>query len=137
MLEIDPEVLSVRKKYATRPPELQRVGTKRIRFMNFIEICNVFKRPSSHLMDFILVELGTTGSLDSKEALTVKGRYEIKQFEAILRKYIKEYVLCPNCKSSETKLVKEQRLSFIICDKCNSKRSVSNIKSGMQGSQNK
>lgn len=43
-----------------------------------------------------------------------------------------DYVTCRTCKSPETRLVKENRLYFICCDTCNSRRTVSAIKKGFE-----
>ena len=45
-----------------------------------------------------------------------------------------EYVTCRTCKAPDTLLTKEDRLYFITCESCGSKRSVSAIKSGYQAS---
>lgn len=39
-----------------------------------------------------------------------------------------EYVFCQNCKSSNTTMIKEARLSFVKCNSCGSKRSVASVK---------
>ena len=43
-----------------------------------------------------------------------------------------EYVTCKTCKSPDTVLTKENRLYFMTCESCGSKRSVSAIKTGFQ-----
>lgn len=121
-----------RKKFSSKPPQLERVGTKKTRFSNFREICQGFKRNSSHVTDFIFAELGNSGSIDANDQLLMKGRFGIKQIENILRKYVKEYVLCHTCKSPDTELEKEARLSFLQCRVCGSRCSVQNIKTGFQ-----
>jgi len=30
--------------------------------------------------------------------------------------YVKDYVECPTCKSPDTKIVKENRISFLVCE---------------------
>ena len=49
-----------------------------------------------------------------------------------MRRYIHEYVTCKTCKSPDTLLAKENRVWFIACESCGSKRSVSAIKTGFQ-----
>jgi hypothetical protein len=49
-----------------------------------------------------------------------------------VRRYIHEYVTCKTCKSPDTLLAKENRVWFIACESCGSKRSVSAIKTGFQ-----
>ncbi|RCN31013.1 domain found in IF2B/IF5 [Ancylostoma caninum] len=73
---------------------------------------------------------GTTGSIDGNNCLIVKGRFQQKHFESVLRKYIKEYVMCHTCRSSDTQLTKDTRLFFLQCQTCGSRCSVTAIKSG-------
>lgn len=37
---------------------------------------------------FLLTELGTSGSVDAANQLIIKGRFQQKQIESVLRKYI-------------------------------------------------
>ena len=43
-------------------------------------------------MTFLLAEMGTSGSLDGKQRLVVKGIFAPKNFEGILRRYISKYI---------------------------------------------
>lgn len=43
-----------------------------------------------------------------------------------------EYVTCKTCKSPDTLLTKENRIFFVACESCGSRRSVNAIKSGFQ-----
>ncbi|KAH9409751.1 eukaryotic translation initiation factor 2 [Tyrophagus putrescentiae] len=131
--EKNPESESgTKKKLVMRPPQVLRVGTKKTSFANFLEICKSLHRQPKHMQAFLLTELGTSGSVDAANQLIIKGRFQQKQIESVLRKYIKEYVACQTCRSPETILQKETRLFFLQCETCGSRRSVANIKSGFQ-----
>lgn len=45
-------------------------------------------RPPEHLLQFVLAELGTTGSIDGNQRLLIRGKYVPKYVESLLRKYI-------------------------------------------------
>jgi len=76
-------------------------------------------------------ELGTSGSVDGQRRLIIKGRFQQKQIENVLRRYIVEYVTCKTCRSPDTELSKgENRLYFVTCHSCGSRRSVTAIKTG-------
>ncbi|RMX50197.1 hypothetical protein pdam_00004830, partial [Pocillopora damicornis] len=92
---------------------------------------NLHRQPK-HLLAFLLAELGTSGSIDGNNQLIIKGRFQQKMIENVLRRYIKEYVTCNTCRSPDTILQKETRLFFIQCETCGSRRSVASIKSGFQ-----
>uniref|UniRef100_A0A0K0D3C1 Eukaryotic translation initiation factor 2 subunit 2 n=1 Tax=Angiostrongylus cantonensis TaxID=6313 RepID=A0A0K0D3C1_ANGCA len=130
MREKNPELSGEKKKFAMKPPEVARAGSKKTAFSNFAEICRLMKRQDKHVLQFLLAELGTTGSIDGNNCLIVKGRFQQKHFESVLRKYIKEYVMCHTCRSSDTELTKDTRLFFLQCHTCGSRCSVTAIKSG-------
>jgi Domain found in IF2B/IF5 len=89
-------------------------------------------RQPKHLLDFLLAELGTSGSVDGNSQLIIKGRFQQKQIEIVLRRYIKEYVTCHTCRSPNTILQKDTRIFFLQCEDCGSRCSVASIKSGFQ-----
>lgn len=97
--------------------------------------------------------MGTTGSVDGAGRLVIRGRFQQKQVENVLRRYIGtpsctvvtenpnclfpthhlvEYVTCKTCRSLDTLLTKENRIFFMACESCGSRRSVNAIKSGFQ-----
>jgi translation initiation factor 2 subunit 2 len=115
-----------------RPPQIGREGTKKTVFANFVEICRTMHRVPDHVFQFLLAELGTQGSIDSSDRLILKGRFQQKGIETVLRRYIIEYVTCHSCKSPDTKLDKENRLYFLRCRSCGASRTVAAIKSGFQ-----
>ncbi|XP_015790261.1 eukaryotic translation initiation factor 2 subunit 2 [Tetranychus urticae] len=131
--EKNPDIISGEKKrLVMRPPQILRVGTKKTSFANFLDICKSLHRLPKHLQAFLLAELGTSGSVDANNQLIIKGRFQQKQIENVLRRYIKEYVACQTCRSPETVLQKDTRLFFLQCETCGSRRSVTSIKSGFQ-----
>lgn len=110
------------------------------------------KRTDEHVTQFLFAELGTSGSVDGSRRLVIKGRFQQKQIENVLRRYIVEYVTCKvsyttsvlflflipgliiflkTCRSPDTELNKgENRLYFVTCNSCGSRRSVTAIKTG-------
>ncbi|RWW65786.1 hypothetical protein BHE74_00026890, partial [Ensete ventricosum] len=49
-------------------------------------------RQHEHVMNFLLAEMGTNGSLDGQQRLIVKGRFAPKNFEGILRRYVSKFL---------------------------------------------
>ncbi|CAI6358116.1 unnamed protein product [Macrosiphum euphorbiae] len=133
MREKNPDMVEGKKqKFVLRPPQVIRIGSKKTSFANFTEICKTLHRQPKHLLDFLLAELGTSGSVDGNSQLIIKGRFQQKQIENVLRRYIKEYVTCHTCRSPDTILQKDTRLFFLQCETCGSRCSVASIKSGFQ-----
>jgi translation initiation factor 2 subunit 2 len=150
----NPALLSTssRKRYTIAPPQLFREGNKKSIFANVTDICKKMhrqvrrpplsfftinppsppKKQPEHVIQFLFAEMGTTGSVDGAGRLVIKGRFQQKQIENVLRRYMVEYVTCKTCKSPDTLLTKENRIFFMACESCGSRRSVNAIKSGFQ-----
>ncbi|EMR69251.1 hypothetical protein MGN70_007544 [Eutypa lata] len=123
--------MSGSRSYKIPPPQCMREGNKKTIFANIQEICKRMKRTEEHVTAYLFAELGTNGSVDGSRRLVIKGRFQQKQLETVLRKYIIEYVTCKTCRSPDTALSKgENRLSFVTCNSCGSRRSVTAIKVG-------
>ncbi|KAF1958230.1 hypothetical protein CC80DRAFT_442035 [Byssothecium circinans] len=119
------------KSYKIPPPQCLREGNKKTIFANISEICKRMKRTDEHVTQFLFAELGTSGSVDGSRRLVIKGRFQQKQIENVLRRYIVEYVTCKTCRSPDSELDKgENRLYFVTCNSCGSRRSVTAIKTG-------
>lgn len=128
----NPALSGEKKKYTMVPPVVQRDGSKKTVFANVIEICKRMHRQPDHVIQYLFTELGTTGSIDGSQRLVIRGRFQPKQIENVLRRYIVEYVTCKTCRSPNTLLTKENRIYFMTCEACGSQRSVSAIKTGFQ-----
>jgi len=125
-------VMGEKKKFVMRPPQVVKVGAKKTAFVNFTEIAKMLHRQPKHLLAFLFAELGTTGAIDGNNQLVMKGKFQQKHIENVLRRYIKEYVTCHTCRSPDTILNKETRLFFLQCMTCHSRCSVLTIKTGFQ-----
>jgi len=132
LTEKNPELAGGKKRVLLKPPEVAREGTKKTVFVNFMDLARMMNRNSEHVQQFLLAELGTSGSLDGQSRLVLKGRFQPKAFEVTLRRYVTDYVLCHACKSMDTLLDKDSntRLSYLRCQQCGASRSVQTIKAG-------
>lgn len=137
-----------RRSYKIPPPQVLREGNKKTIFANISDICKRMKRFDEHVTQFLFAELGTSGSVDGSKRLVIRGKFQQKQLENVLRRYIctiplvtrkldtkalteiaaVEYVTCRTCKSPDTDLKKgENRLFFVTCNSCGSRRSVASV----------
>lgn len=81
-------LLSGSKSYKIPPPQCLREGNRRTIFANITDICKRMKRSEDHVMQFLFAELVTNGSVDGSRRLVIKGRFQQKQIENVLRRYI-------------------------------------------------
>ena len=100
--------LSEKTKTIIKPPQVLREGTKKTVFANLIEICNAMNRSPEHVIQYMMAELGTSGTLDGQQRLIIKGRFLPKVFEGVLRHYFIDYVICNLCKSANTTLDRDK-----------------------------
>lgn len=121
-----------RKRITLRPPQIAREGSKKTVFMNFGDICKSIHRQQDHLLAYMSAELGTTGNLQDGGRLVIKGRFTSDGIENVLRRYMREYVMCSSCRSPDTVLMRDAntRLYFLQCESCGATRSVAPIRQG-------
>jgi translation initiation factor 2 subunit 2 len=90
---------------------------------NFKEVADVLNRDPRHLMKFLTNEMATAGTLEETRA-TFQGKFPHNTLERLVSIYTENFVICPVCKRPDTKIVKERRLFFLICEACGAKSSV-------------
>ncbi len=102
-----------------------RAGARTI-INNFIEIANNMRRDPNHLLKFLLKELATSGEIQNNRVI-VQGRFRPEIIDKKIEIYIKEYVVCHECKKYDTKLIKEDKFFFVKCEACGAKHSVKKL----------
>ncbi|KAJ5073252.1 eukaryotic translation initiation factor 2 subunit beta [Anaeramoeba ignava] len=127
--ENHPRFLGESRQFVMPPPDVGKLGGKKVVLFNALELCNIMRRPPEHVLSFFFAELGTTGSIDGDGRFIIKGRYQAKHIESVLRSYINQYVRCSVCGRYQTSLVHNNRLYFIKCDSCEAQKTVVQIKS--------
>lgn len=90
---------------------------------NFKEIADALNREQRHLMKFLTNEMATAGNLEETRA-TFQGKFPHNTLERLVSIYTENFVVCPVCKRPDTKIVKERRLFFLVCEACGAKSSV-------------
>ena len=94
---------------------------------NFFQICESLRREPSHVLKFLAKEVASPAGLDQTRA-TFQTKISQKTFQQKLETYVKEYVYCKECHRPDTKLVKEGRITFLVCEACGAKFPVKSIK---------
>lgn len=100
------------------------IQNKRTCITNFEDICQKMNRSLDHVKTYFDKELSITSSLNANNNLIIVGIFHENKIMSILKQYIDNYLLCHQCKSCLTEIIKENRLQFIKCNKCFSKRSI-------------
>jgi len=100
-------------------------GSKTI-FKNFGEILSVIRREPQHFAKYLFKELATPGNIQN-QTLIFQGRIQLAMLNKKIEDYVKDFVYCKECGEPDTKLVKEDRIIFMVCEACGSRKPVRNI----------
>lgn len=118
---LPPSVLK-KDRFELPKPEILVSGNKTI-LRNFKEICDRLRRKQNSVLKFLSGGLGTSGITDGSRAV-FKGRFRTESIEQLINRYIQYFLLCPVCGQPDTKIVKEGRFRFLVCEACGAKSSV-------------
>jgi len=87
---------------------------------NFNQIASVLRRDPQTFLKYLLKELATPGDL-KKTGLILGSRVSASMINEKIQKYAKEYVICKECNKPDTKLIRDDRITFIKCTACGAK----------------
>jgi translation initiation factor 2 subunit 2 len=94
---------------------------------NFSQIADYLRRDAKHMLKFFARELAAPGTLEGGKAI-FQTRVSQKTIQQKLEEYVKEFVLCKECKRPDTKLIKEDRIVVMKCEACGAKCPVKQLK---------
>ncbi|RMD45435.1 translation initiation factor IF-2 subunit beta [Candidatus Pacearchaeota archaeon] len=100
-------------------------GSKTI-VKNFLRISSCIRRPYAHLMKFLSKELASPAEI-SGERLIFQRKISPGDINLKIKKYVKEFVLCPKCKKPDTELITRKSEAILHCLACGAKYSVHEI----------
>lgn len=120
-----PEVGS--KQQRLEIPRLRHavIGMRTIIY-NFKDVADVLKRDPQHLLKFLSGEMATAATMQETRAI-FQGKFSQDTFQRLIQRYNESFLTCPVCKSPDTKIVKEKRLSFLVCEACGAKSSIKQL----------
>ena len=90
---------------------------------NFCQIASYLRRKPEHFQKFILRELAASGQREG-DRLVLNIKVPSTKINQKIEAYVKEFVLCKECKKPDTEMIKEDRISFVHCLACGAKHSV-------------
>ena len=105
------------------PKVIGHIQGNRTVISNFQQIADALRRDSQHLLKYVLRELATPGEL-KKSALMIGTKISASRINEKITQYVKEYVLCTECKKPDTKFVREDKFLFLKCTACGARHSI-------------
>ena len=119
--QLPPEV--TKKDRFELPKPVSSISGNRTVLYNLKEISDRLRRSKEHLVKYLSGELATAGIIDGTHAI-FQGKFDNKTVERLLERYAQEFVFCPTCHQPDTKIIREERLYFLVCDACGARSSV-------------
>ncbi len=103
-------------------PQIIWVGKKTI-FRNFMEFPKALRRDPEKFLLYLNKELASAGYIAGERVIFL-GRKTPSSFQALIDRYVKDYVQCPVCGSPDTRTEKSKKVGFLICEACGAKSSI-------------
>ncbi len=114
--------VEVGERFEVPKAKVYNEGIKTI-IINFSQICSLLNRKPEHVAKFLMRELAVSATIDGQR-LVLNRRVRVDKINEKIEAYVKKYVLCPECKKPDTKLIKQDRFTFIQCLACGAKHAV-------------
>jgi len=120
-----PEMTTKRERLELPKLSYARIGMRTVIF-NFKEVADALNRDPSHLLKYMTGEMATAATIQGSRVI-FQGKFLEDTFHRIMDRYMEVFVVCPVCKRPDTKIVKEKRLSFLVCSACGAKSSIKQL----------
>jgi translation initiation factor 2 subunit 2 len=117
---------NLQKKINLPQMEIKRVNKLSI-FFNFDVYCEKLNRPLEHVANFFKTETGANISINGQNQLIIQNIINQTKCESIMKNYIKNFVMCKQCKGIVSSMIKKNGLTFLECNQCNAKTSMGKI----------
>lgn len=96
---------------------------------NFESVCKSMKKDPEHVREYLEKKLKKNVgeiTISAKMVLIITGSHTSPEIEGHIKNYVRTYVICsePKCGSDETELIKSNRILYLACKKCNSRKAV-------------
>ncbi len=117
-----PTEISERARWTLPEPQIMIEGANTI-FRNFAEVVSHMDRDENHVFQYILNELGTSGSREGPRA-RFKGRIPPKRLKKRIVNYVNTFIKCGQCSAPDTLFIKEDRTTLLKCQACGATRPV-------------
>jgi translation initiation factor 2 subunit 2 len=120
-----PEISAKRERLELPRIIMTTVGMRTI-ISNFKEVADALDRDPQHILKFLTREMATAATFHDSRAI-FQGKFQRESFGRLLQRYMESYVICPVCKRPDTRVVKDKRLSFLVCNACGAKSSIKQL----------
>lgn len=117
-----PKKISKKERFEI-PTVSGRVEGNKTIVTNINQIASALGRDIAHLLKYLQRELATPGQI-TNQGLVLGRKINASLINDKIKKYAEEFVLCPDCKKPDTKMIKEERVLVLKCMACGAKHPI-------------
>ena len=109
---------------AVKPISIKQ--NRKTHITNFDAFCKSIKRDPNTVKTYIEEQLAKDSSITLNGTLIINRIYHQHEIDKVFVSYIKTFVLCAEskCGSGNTEFIKENRITYLVCKVCNSKKAL-------------
>jgi translation initiation factor 2 subunit 2 len=90
---------------------------------NFVEYSKIMRRDPAKLLQYLSKEFAVPAERIGDTAMFI-GKRDPDDFTRLLKIYVNDYIRCLTCQSPDTRIEKEKRIHFLICEACGAKSTI-------------
>ena len=90
---------------------------------NFNDFPNALRRDPTTILQYLSKEFAVPAERVGDKVIFV-GKRDPDDFKRLFEIYLKDYIECPTFTSPDTKVAKEHRISFLICEACGARSTI-------------
>ncbi|MCD6157707.1 MAG: translation initiation factor IF-2 subunit beta [Thermoplasmata archaeon] len=117
-----PEVREYSERFTIPVPEIVYEGKNTV-IRNYRDICRTINRDPKQVLQVMLKEIGTAGEI-SGDMLILQGRINTNKILDAIESYVLSYVICSECGSPDTELIRQERSLMLKCHACGAVRPI-------------
>ena len=91
--------------------------------LNFVPIVSYIRRNPEHMQKFLVKELAVPAQKEN-DRLVMIGKLPQSKIHEKIDQYVREFVICKECKKPDTELRTENRVTIMHCLACGAKHPV-------------
>ena len=96
---------------------------QRTLFRNFADYPKIMRRDPLKLLQYLSKEFAVPAERIGDSAMFI-GKRDPEDFTRLFDIYVSDYMRCPTCQGIDTKIEKEKRIHFLICEACGAKSTI-------------
>ena len=90
---------------------------------NFAEYPKILRRDPAKLLQYLSKEFAVPAERVGDSAMFI-GKRDPDDFTRLLHIYVADYIKCMTCQSPDTRIEREKRINFLICEACGAKSTI-------------